>query len=95
MNEHPLPMFDEPPVQAEPAPPKKPRPKPTRKRRTRKVVKAAPIKRRKRRAIKAKPVEQHHGGRFTREQYRLIGDLMLLTQEEREVVFEIASELTK
>jgi len=60
-------MFDEPPVQAEPAPPKKPKPKPTRKRRARKAVKAAApvkIKRRKRRVAKQKSLllETHDFG---------------------------------
>ena len=95
MNEHPLPMFDEPPVQAEPTPPKKPKPKPTRRKaKTAKVASPKPVKRRKRRATKVKPVEQHHGGKFTDEVYRMIGTLMGMKGSERDLVVDIVKGLT-
>ena len=96
MNEHPLPMFDEPPVQAEPTPPKKPKPKPTRRKSAAHKVEAPKkvAKRRKRRVTKVKPVEQHHGGKFTDEVYRMIGTLMGMKGSERDLVVDIVKGLT-
>ena len=98
MTDQPLPMFDDPPADT-PTPPKKPKPKPTRKRRKRKAVALKPpksdkIKRRKRRATKVKPVEQHHGGKFTDEVYRMIGTLMGMKGSERDLVVDIVKGLT-
>ena len=58
-------------------------------------VKGPRAVKRKRRVPKPAKLERHHGGRYTPEQYKLIGDLMLLTQDEREAVVEIASGLVK
>ena len=100
MNEHPLPMFDDPPVQTEPAPPKKPKPKPTRKRRVRKAVVLKPpkpdkIKRRKRRVARQPKPETHHGGKYPTAVYDLIGTLMNLELPLRNFVIEVTRGLSK
>ena len=100
MNEHPLPMFDEPPARTEPAPPKKPKPKPTRKRRARKAVVLKPpkpdkIKRRKRRVARRPKPETHHGGKYSPEVYNLIGRLMNMELPLRNFVIEVTRGLSK
>lgn len=93
-----LPSFD-PPPQTEPPSPKKPRRKPQRR-----AVKAAAVVRKRRVPKKrAKRVssgwtgekEQHAGGRFTPEVYRLIGTLMALDAPTRNLVIEVAKGLSK
>ena len=43
---------------------------------------------------KVKPVEQHHGGKFTDEVYRMIGTLMGMKGSERDLVVDIVKGLT-
>jgi hypothetical protein len=105
MNEHPLPMFDETPTADAP---KKQRRKPVKRRKVRKAavkVEAPPIPEpKKRRAStverarqmrKARVTNGHAGGRYTKEQYRVIGALMGMSIKERIAVFDIVKGLSK
>jgi hypothetical protein len=74
-------------------PPKKPKPKPVRQ--ARKAVAAMPKRRRKRRVARIKPVEQHAGGKYPPEIYRLIGTLMNLDLPLRNFVIEVTKGLSK
>jgi hypothetical protein len=88
-----MPMFDDPPPVEQP--PKKPR-KPMK---PRKVKKAAEPKlarkRRKRRTVKVPKAEQHHGGKFPKRAYDLIGTLLTLDIPLRNFVMEVTKALTK
>jgi len=88
-----MPNFDTPPAATDPKPPKKPKPKPTRK--LRKAMSTIPKRRRKRRVARVKPVEQHAGGKYPPEIYRLIGTLMNLDLPLRNFVIEVTKGLSK
>jgi hypothetical protein len=88
-----MPNFDSPPAATEPKPPKKPKPKPVRQ--ARKAVAAMPKRRRKRRVARVKQVEQHAGGKFTPEIYRLIGALLNLETPMLNFVMEVTKGLSK
>lgn len=88
-----MPMFDDPIPAETPKPPKKPRQKPT-KRGAKVAVPKVMKKRRKIRAAKT-AVENHAGGRFTDEVYRMIGTLMGMKGSERTLVLDIVLGLTR
>ena len=77
--------------------PKKSRKKPMKRRQVKKVAAEKPVakKRRKRRARIARPVEQHAGGKFTPEFYRVVGLLMGLDIPIRNLAMEVVKGLTK
>jgi hypothetical protein len=97
MNEHPLPMFEETPA---PDAPKKQRRKPVKRRKARKAavkVEAppTPVPKKRRQMRKARVTNGHAGGRYTKEQYRVIGALMGMSIKERIAVFDIVKGLSK
>lgn len=93
-----FPSYDpnpETPAEQQPSP-KKPRRKPMKRRKVKAAVEKPVVKRRKRRVRKApKAVEQHTGGRFTPEVYRVLGALLNLETPLRNFVIEIAKGVSK
>lgn len=96
-----MPMFDDPIPETSPDAPKKPRKKPMRRKvkKARKVAVAAPIvppaPKQRRKMRKVRVTNGHAGGRYSKEQYRVIGALMGMSVKERDAVFDIVKGLTK
>lgn len=95
-----FPSFDpDPGVPAAEAPPKKPRRKPMKKRRKVRVARAVPPTpeppKQRRKVRKIRVANGHAGGRYTKEQYRVIGALMSMSVKERDAVLDIVKGLSK
>lgn len=91
-----MPDFDPDPASLELPASKKPRRKPTRRKAAKIAAPKSARKTRKRRAVKRiAPAANGHGGRFTPEVYRLIGQLMEMAPASRNLVIGIVRGLTK